>query len=271
MQAGSSMIAIMVTSLPTARRHFYEAFVRTHQILALAIIAGIWIHAPRTLPMGPTIYVLVMISLWSVVRILRLILLLYRNLKNGKHLCRATIWSLPDAFQVHVKVSRPWEFRAGQYLYLSIRGVTFGSWTQSHPYFVSWWYKDERGVDVVVFIIERRKGFSATLGFHSSGNLILGRDSRGGVFEKEGHVPRLLLATDQGVAAPQPTKLGALIEGPYGQEIHPDAYGTVLLFATGIGIAGQLPYLKQFLQDFHNWDVKARKITLFWEVESERE
>jgi predicted ferric reductase len=265
------MVAIMITSLHVARRYFYETFLRIHQILAVAIIAGLWIHAPRKLPIGPTIYLLVSIALWSSVRFVRVIHLLYRNLRNGKYLCRATIWSLPDAFQVHVKVPRSWKFRAGQYLYLGISGVTFGSWTQSHPYFVSWWYKDEKGVDIVVFIIERRKGFSATLGFRSSGNLILGRDLRGGGFENAGRDPRLLLATDQGIAAQQPTELSALIEGPYGLEIHPGEYGTVLLFATGIGIAGQLPYLKQFLQDFHNWDVKARKITLFWEVESERE
>jgi hypothetical protein len=42
-----------------------------------------------------------------------------------------------------------------------------------------------------------------------------------------------------------------------------------LLFATGIGIAGQLPYVKQLLENFHNYDVKARRIALFWQVDSE--
>ena len=56
---------------------------------------------------------------------------------------------------------------------------------------------------------------------------------------------------------------------PYGKEIHLDEYGTVLLFATGIGIAGQLPYVRQLLENFHNYDAKARRIALFWQVDSE--
>jgi len=65
------------------------------------------------------------------------------------------------------------------------------------------------------------------------------------------------------------TELRAIVEGPYGKEIHLDECGTVLLFATGIGIAGQLPYVKQLLENFHNYDAKARRIALFWQVDSE--
>jgi NAD(P)H-flavin reductase len=63
--------------------------------------------------------------------------------------------------------------------------------------------------------------------------------------------------------------LRAIVKGPYGKEIHLDEYGTVLLFVTGISIAGQLPYVKQLLKNFHNYDVKARRIVLFWQVDSE--
>ncbi|KAB2099591.1 hypothetical protein AG0111_0g12058 [Alternaria gaisen] len=62
----------------------------------------------------------------------------------------------------------------------------------------------------------------------------------------------------------------AVVEGPYGNELPLDSYGTVLLFATGIGIAGQLPYVTQLLEGYLNCKVKTRRIALFWEVESER-
>jgi NAD(P)H-flavin reductase len=62
--------------------------------------------------------------------------------------------------------------------------------------------------------------------------------------------------------------LRAIIEGPYGKEIHLDEYGTVLLFVTGISIASQLPYIKQLLENFHNYDAKTRRIALFWQVDS---
>jgi len=42
------------------------------------------------------------------------------------------------------------------------------------------------------------------------------------------------------------------------------------LFATGIRIAGQLPYVAQLLQGYLEGKVKTRRIALFWEVESER-
>jgi len=57
--------------------------------------------------------------------------------------------------------------------------------------------------------------------------------------------------------------LRAIIKGPYSEEIHLDEYRTVLLFAAGIGIASQLPYLRQLFENFHNYNAKAKKIALF--------
>ncbi|KAG4410826.1 hypothetical protein IFR04_016035 [Cadophora malorum] len=102
---------------------------------------------------------------------------------------------------------------------------------------VAWWYPYDKDQDIVVFIIQRQKGFTRSLPTSSNSS--------------------------------QSTELRAIIEGPYGKEIHLDEYGTVLLFATGIGIAGQLPYVRQLLENFHNYDAKARRIVLFWQVDSE--
>jgi NAD(P)H-flavin reductase len=66
------------------------------------------------------------------------------------------------------------------------------------------------------------------------------------------------------------SKMMAWVEGPYGKELNLESYGTVLLFATGIGIAGQLPYVAQLLEGYHNCEVKTRRIALFWELDSER-
>jgi NAD(P)H-flavin reductase len=53
------------------------------------------------------------------------------------------------------------------------------------------------------------------------------------------------------------------IEGPYGSHTALDQYGTVLLFATGIGIAGQLSYMKEQLQLYREWQTKTRRHVLF--------
>jgi hypothetical protein len=103
---------------------------------------------------------------------------------------------------------------------------------------VAWWYPYKKDQDIVVFFVHRQTGFTQSLPTDSSPT--------------------------------QPTELRAIAEGPYGEEIHLDDYGTVLLFATGIGIAGQLPYVRPLLENFHNFDAKARRIALFSQVDSER-
>jgi NAD(P)H-flavin reductase len=96
---------------------------------------------------------------------------------------------------------------------------------------VAWWYPYDKDRDIIVFIIQRQTGFTQSLPTSGSSS--------------------------------QSTELRAIVEGPYGKEIRLDEYGTVLLFATGISIAGQLPYVKQLLENFHNYDAKARRIALF--------
>lgn len=112
------------------------------------------------------------------------------------------------------------------------------SFAQLHPFYVAWWYRDGDD-DYAVFIIQKQRGFTERLFSH-----------RGSEMDR----------------APG---LSALIEGPYGRELDLGSYGTVLLFATGIGIAGQLPYVARLLEGYHDCDVKTRRIALFWQVESE--
>lgn len=139
-----------------------------------------------------------------------------------------------DAVHVHIRPARPWTPRAGQWVYLTIRRASRTSVIQSHPFFVSWWYRDEEG-DVIVLVVEKRKGFTKDL------------------FDVD---PR--------------SKIRAIVEGPYGRELQLESYGTVLLFATSIGITGQLAYVAQLLEGYHNCEVKGRRIALFWELDSER-
>ena len=250
-QAAAAMISISIASLLILQHHFYETFLKAHQVLAIIILIATWIHVSAKLLKESSIYLLATIGTWVICRFIRFAQTSFRSLRGGMHLCRANIRSLPDGLQIHVRVSRPWKYAAGQYLYLCMPGVNYSAWIQSHPYFLSWWYKDEGGRDVAVFIIECRSGFSKSLRGHSSGSIVLGAEERW---------PR----------GEQVSELRTFVEGPYGCGTPLGEYGTVLLFATGIGIAGLLPYLKEFLHGFYDWDVKARRIELYWEVQSER-
>jgi NAD(P)H-flavin reductase len=58
----------------------------------------------------------------------------------------------------------------------------------------------------------------------------------------------------------------AVIEGPYGTELDFGSYGTILMFATGFGIAGQLPYIKALFEGCKRGEVVTRRIALFWQI-----
>ena len=55
----------------------------------------------------------------------------------------------------------------------------------------------------------------------------------------------------------------AIVEGSYEEELNLDLYNLILLFITGIDIAGQIPYIRQLLDDSNSWNIKTRRITLF--------
>ncbi|KAH6696565.1 hypothetical protein BKA61DRAFT_741711 [Leptodontidium sp. MPI-SDFR-AT-0119] len=217
-KAASAMAAILITSFSIVRRHFYEIFLSIHRVLAVMVVTATWIHVPGKLVSIPTIYLLVACCLWASLHLLRTCQILYRNVRNWGPSCTVSIESLPDAYQVRAKISRPWKYRAGQYVYLCVPRASYSSFFQSHPYMVAWWYPYDKDQDIVVFIIQRQKGFSQSLPSSSNSS--------------------------------QSTELRAMIEGPYGKEIHLDEYGTLL-------------------ENFHNYDAKARRIVLFWQVDSE--
>jgi predicted ferric reductase len=214
------------------------------------LIAAIYLHSPsKNFLASPPVYLLAAICVHILAASLRLGQILYRNVKYKAPLNRVTVQTimyktnlrdipLSDAVHVHIRLSRPWRPQAGQYVYLCIPGASHTSFLQSHPFFVAWWYRDDEG-DVIVLIVEKRKGFTRNLFHHATNDI----DLRSG--------------------------MRAIVEGPYGKELDLESYDTVLLFATGMGIAGQLPYVTQLLERYHSCGITNRKIALFWELDSE--
>ncbi|OCL05849.1 hypothetical protein AOQ84DRAFT_379187 [Glonium stellatum] len=103
----------------------------------------------------------------------------------------------------------------------------------------------------VLDAVHRRKGFTNTLFSHITNNLDHSTEMRAITEGPYGKGLELELYNDIG----HNSEMRAILEGPYGNEFDLESYGTVLLFATGIGIAGQLPYVTQLLEEYHNWKV----------------
>lgn len=62
--------------------------------------------------------------------------------------------------------------------------------------------------------------------------------------------------------------LNAWAEGPYGGIHSMDSYGTVLLFAGGVGITHQVPFVRHLVQGHADGTVAARRVTLVWIIQS---
>lgn len=210
----------------------------------------LYLHKPTHSLAPPTVYLFAAICLQVLVGGARFVHLVYRNVKRKRSLSRAIIQpiyyttslgekiTVSDAVHLHVRLSREWAHRAGQYVYLCVPGVSRTSFLQLHPLYVAWWYR-EGGFDYAVFIVKKYQGFTRQL-----------VECRSNDSDTTGHFT-------------------ALIKGPYGRELKLDLYGTVLLFATGIGIAGQLSYVSQLLRDYQSYETKTRRIALFWQVRSQ--
>lgn len=65
-----------------------------------------------------------------------------------------------------------------------------------------------------------------------------------------------------------PLTLRALVEGPYGSEQALGSYGTVVLFAAGVGITHVLAYVRHLVVGFTNGTVATRLVKLVWVVQS---
>jgi hypothetical protein len=60
----------------------------------------------------------------------------------------------------------------------------------------------------------------------------------------------------------------ALFSGPHGLSMPICAYESVIMIATGFGIAAQLPYLKQLIQGYNNCKARTRRVYLVWQLQS---
>jgi len=160
----------------------------------------------------------------------------------------AVVGALPgDTCCVTVSAARPWISRPGQHAYIYLPSIGF--W-QSHPFSVAWseeidgsatgeklatHYDDAGRKNTITFIIRARSGFTKLL--------------------------------NQKAAASKGTlDIACLTEGPYGGLHDMHSYGTVVLFAGGVGITHQLPYVRDLVMGFANKTTATKKIILIWSI-----
>lgn len=170
--------------------------------------------------------------MWVATWIHRGSLLVYRNFSVSQPHTSIMVENIHDSLQVKVKLPRPWKIKPGQYIYLTTLRPGFFSIFQRHPFMVIGSESENYNFQLC---IQPRMGFTN----------------------------RMLMQTLGGT-----TELSALIEGPYGHGFDLRDFGTVVLFASGIGITGHLAYVQSLIYDYRKLKTKTRDLLLVWHVDN---
>jgi predicted ferric reductase len=254
--AAVAMAILLLQSPKVFRSLAYEFFLHTHFVLVLLIVIFLWLHLDGHWQQH---MLLTAICTWAFARGWRLVTLLWRSVGRGGS--KAKIEPLDGgAVKISLKTARPWTYTPGQSLYLTIPSV--GLWT-AHPFSVAW-----SGV-------EHPLDRSASVRTEFSEKNPTNRNQ-----EIEAEVPgdrtiSLVVKSHSGLTrrlfdrAAKPDAIltvNAWVEGPYGTQRSLASYGTVMLFASGVGITHQIGYVKQLVEGYCQGTLAAKRVTLVWVV-----
>jgi predicted ferric reductase len=176
---------------------------------------------------------------------------MYRSV--GGNGTSAVVEALPgDCLRVNFRIARPWTFKPGQHMYITMPSV--GLWT-SHPFSIAWSEEEES--------LELSKG----LAMNRQDILSMKQTTMSAIIRRRDGFTNDLYKKVQ--AAPEgKLVIKSLVEGPYGGLHSLHSYGTVMLFAGGVGISHQVPYVRDLVVGFANGVVSARKVCLVWIIQS---
>ncbi|KAE8396950.1 hypothetical protein BDV37DRAFT_277291 [Aspergillus pseudonomiae] len=238
----SGCMFLSLLLLPTVKRRVYEVFLVTHLACAVLGLIWIWQHLDPAHDLSRK-YLLACICTFTITGTFQLLRIIYRNKVLGKRSVRMVMKPYAeDIVQAILHLPRPWEVRAGERINLGVPSLGIFYLFQSHPFSITWWEVNAEGEAISVSIL-----FRARTGFTRKALKCMEPD-------------REYWAWIDGPFGPSPVH-------NYGLSREVGDYGHILMITTGIGIAAQLPYIKELLYLHRNARVTTQKITLVWQLD----
>ncbi|OAF59117.1 hypothetical protein VC83_04114 [Pseudogymnoascus destructans] len=232
---GASLLCLLLVLLfPPFRKLSYELFLRSHQALAWGSVYAVWRHVPSD-KSSPRAYIYITMGIFAATYLLQTGAVIVRNGVFRHQLSRATITHDAGAVKMQLRLSKPLTMDAGQYINLWIPSVSFWSFLQTHPFTViSWDAKDQDRLDL---LIEPRRGLTREMLYHA----------------EKGYTINPLV----------------MFSGPHGGTLSMGEYESVLMVASGFGIAAFVPHLKKLIYGYNTRAVRTRRIHLVWQIKNE--
>jgi predicted ferric reductase len=214
------------------RRRYYDIFVPSHFSFAGGASLALWKHL-AVQRAGARLLILGGLVMWAIFLLLDNLLCAWRNIVWSKQLGNTTVEKFEDIIRLKVRVPRRWQVRAGHHVFLSMPGLNLKSILQSHPFMIAWW--EEAGEELILYSLVQPRKSGLTRDLETS----------------------------------RATSHFTIISGPYGSLTNYQDYGAVLMFASGIGIAAQVPHIKELFDRFTQGTARTRRIHLVWKTKKE--
>ena len=289
---------IFLTSFSPIRHAFYETFLNIHRIIVWVAIVGVYIHLDKAnLPQLP--YVRLVIAFWLTEWLWRSLRICYHNVSRQRGITKVTVEALPaEACRVTFELSRPWRWKPGCHVHAYLPAFALFS---SHPFSVAWAENKpktppseiemEKMASVNANLTQSDRPSLRTRDSTYSRKSMLGPPTIATIAEnthKEKDpdiaLPRNAACTsvslimrartgmtralyNRAAAAPSGTiTTWGAIEGPYGGHDSMTSYGTVILFAGGVGITHCVGYVHHLMLQYQAGTSSTQKILLVWTV-----
>ena len=129
----------------------------------MGMMAAMWLYLPESaVEERPRIYLLICYSVFFFTKALRLVSIIHRSFtfQGGS---AAKVQNLEGAVEIRIRPARALKFRAGEYVYLSLAGLSllpFLSVLELHPFQIMWSYNDQQGKQILAVLARVRRGFS---------------------------------------------------------------------------------------------------------------
>ncbi|EMC92330.1 hypothetical protein BAUCODRAFT_78045 [Baudoinia panamericana UAMH 10762] len=245
---------IFLTAFSPLRHAFYEVFLNSHRLLVLLALIGVYLHLDyANLPQLP--YIQLAFAFWAAEWAWRVLRVLYHNVSRQHGMTRVNVEALPsEACRVTFNLARPWRWQPGCHVHAYL--PTFALWS-SHPFSIAWAESGPRNPSLD--ITHRKEG----------ANIALPRDAAVTTVSLIMRARTGMTRTLYNAACAAPngtiTTWGA-IEGPYGGHESMASYGTVVLFAGGVGITHCVGYVHHLMLQYQAGTASTQRILLVWSV-----